>query len=53
MPDSQPGRANAMRAVEQLREGSAIIERLVGERGLRIVGARYSLETGLVEFFED
>ena len=27
-------------------------ERLIAEEGLRIVGAEYSLETGVVEFFD-
>jgi carbonic anhydrase len=39
-------------AVEQLRHGSEVLEQLI-EEGLRVVGAEYSLETGLVEFLED
>lgn len=45
-------RANVRASVEQLQRESAVLERLVRERGLRIVGAEYSLETGAVEFFE-
>ena len=45
-------RANVRNSVDHLRHGSEIIERLVEEDGLLVVGAEYSLETGLVEFFE-
>ncbi|HTL19689.1 MAG TPA: carbonic anhydrase [Steroidobacteraceae bacterium] len=44
--------ANIRMAVEQLRHGSEVLEQLI-EEGLRVVGAEYSLETGLVEFLED
>jgi carbonic anhydrase len=45
-------RANVRASAEQLRHGSEIIERLCAEEGLLIVGARYSLETGVVDVFE-
>jgi carbonic anhydrase len=45
-------RANIRAAANQLRHGSRLIEQLVQEDGLLVVGAEYSLETGLVEFFE-
>lgn len=45
-------RANIRHAVEVLRHGSDIIKGRVNNKGLQIVGAEYSLETGLVEFFE-
>ncbi|MFI2812353.1 MULTISPECIES: carbonic anhydrase [Microbulbifer] len=45
-------RANIRASANQLRHGSAILERLVEQDGLLIVGAEYSLETGCVEFFE-
>jgi carbonic anhydrase len=45
-------RANVRAAVHQLRHGSASLERLVETGGLRVVGAEYALETGMVEFFE-
>lgn len=45
-------RANVRASVNQLRHGSAIIESLVAHDGLRVVGAEYALETGLVDFFE-
>jgi carbonic anhydrase len=46
-------RANVRVAVDHLRHGSAILERLIATDGLRIVGAEYSLETGVVEFCDD
>lgn len=44
-------RANIRASVDQLRQGSDILKQLVEDRGLLIVGAEYSLETGVVEFF--
>jgi carbonic anhydrase len=45
-------RANIRAAANQLRHGSALLEQLVDEDGLLIVGAEYSLETGIVHFLE-
>ncbi len=45
-------RANVTASVNQLRHGSEILETLIANEGLRVVGAEYSLETGVVEFFE-
>jgi len=45
-------RANVRASASQLRFGSDLLEREVREGGLRVVGAEYSLETGLVEFFD-
>ena len=45
-------RANIRASVDQLRHGSEVLEQLIREQGLLIVGAEYSLETGLVDFFE-
>ncbi|GAB6039733.1 carbonic anhydrase [Endothiovibrio diazotrophicus] len=45
-------RANVRTAANHLRHGSALLERLVEKDGLMIVGAEYSLETGVVEFFD-
>src|SRR5687767_8454497 len=45
-------RANVRMSVGQLRHGSDLLEHLVRTSGLLIVGAEYSLETGVVEFFE-
>jgi carbonic anhydrase len=43
-------RANVRAAVDQLRHGSQIVEHLIQTAGLRIVGAEYALDTGVVEF---
>jgi carbonic anhydrase len=45
-------RANIRASANQLRHGSRLIERLVTREGLRVVGAEYSLETGVVDFFD-
>jgi carbonic anhydrase len=45
-------RANVRASVEQLRRGSGILEQLIRTDGLLIVGAEYSLETGVVDFFD-
>jgi carbonic anhydrase len=45
-------RANVRASVNQLHNGSEILEHLVQNDGLLIVGAEYSLETGEVDFFE-
>jgi carbonic anhydrase len=46
-------RANVRASVSQLRHGSELLETLVQNSGLWIVGAEYSLETGVVDFFEN
>ncbi len=48
----QAVRANIRASVDHLRHGSEVLEQLIQEGGLRVVGAEYSLETGVVEFFE-
>jgi carbonic anhydrase len=45
-------RANIRASVSHLRHGSGLVEQLVQSSGLLVVGAEYSLETGVVEFFE-
>jgi len=45
-------RANIRASVKQLRHGSDVIEQLIQTAGLTVVGAEYSLETGVVEFFD-
>lgn len=45
-------RANVRVAADHLRHGSAVLERLIREDGLAVVGAEYALETGVVEFFD-
>ena len=49
----QAVRANIRASVDHLRHGSQILEQLIQDAGLRIVGAEYSLETGVVEFLDD
>ncbi len=46
-------RANVRLSTEQLRHGSSVIEGKVSSGHLLIVGAEYSLETGVVDFFEE
>jgi carbonic anhydrase len=48
----QAVRANIRASVDHLRHGSEVLEQLIQEGGLRVVGAEYSLETGIVDFFE-
>ena len=45
-------RANIRASVSHLRHGSELLEELIQNDGLLVVGAEYSLETGLVEFFD-
>jgi carbonic anhydrase len=45
-------RANIRASVQHLRHGSDIIEQLIQRAGLMVVGAEYSLETGVVDFFD-
>jgi carbonic anhydrase len=45
-------RANIRASVAHLRHGSDVLEQLMTDAGLLIVGAEYSLETGAVDFFE-
>jgi len=46
-------RANIHASVNHLRHGSGVLEQLIADQGLLVVGAEYSLDTGLVEFFEE
>jgi carbonic anhydrase len=48
----QAVRANIRMSAGHLRHGSAILERLIQDDGLIVVGAEYSLETGEVDFFD-
>ena len=45
-------RANVRASADHLRHGSAALEQLIREDRLRIVGAEYSLATGVVDFFD-
>jgi carbonic anhydrase len=49
---AQAVRANIRTSVNHLRHGSAVLERLIEQEGLLVVGAEYSLETGEVDFFD-
>jgi carbonic anhydrase len=48
----QAVRANIRASANQLRHGSEILENLIQNDGLLVVGAEYSLETGEVDFFD-
>ena len=45
-------RANVRASVNHLRHGSALMESIIQSKGLAVVGAEYSLESGEVEFFD-
>ena len=45
-------RANARASVDHLRHGSAVLEKLIQEDGLAVVGAEYDVESGKVEVFD-
>jgi carbonic anhydrase len=45
-------RANIRQSANQLRHGSELLESLIEGDGLVVIGAEYSLETGIVDFFE-
>lgn len=49
---ARASRANVRASVDHLRHGSALLEHMVADDGLLVVGAEYSLETGRVEFFQ-
>jgi len=48
----QAVRANIRASTDHLRHGSQVLEQLIQHEGLVVVGAEYSLETGVVEFFD-
>jgi carbonic anhydrase len=45
-------RANIRAAANNLRYGSRVLEQLIQKSELLVVGAEYSLDTGVVEFFD-
>jgi carbonic anhydrase len=45
-------RANVRASTNHLRHGSDLLEDLIRKDGLLVVGAEYSLETGVVTFFD-
>jgi carbonic anhydrase len=48
----QSVRANIRASADHLRHGSETLEQLIQNEGLLVVGAEYSLETGVVDFFD-
>ena len=48
----QAVRANIRVSANHLRHGSEILEQLIQKERLLVVGGEYSLETGIVEFFD-
>jgi len=48
----QAVRANIRASANHLRHGSEVLEQLILQDRLLIVGAEYSLETGVVDFFD-
>ena len=49
----QAVRANICASVNHLQQRSEVLEQLIKKDGLVIVGAEYSLETGVVDFFDN
>lgn len=45
-------RANIRASADHLRHGSAVLEHLIQEQGLLVVGAEYDLASGVVDFFD-
>jgi carbonic anhydrase len=45
-------RANVRASADHLRHGSRLLEELIRDEGLLVVGAEYSLESGVVTFFD-
>jgi carbonic anhydrase len=45
-------RANVRASADHLRHGSPLLEKLIAEDGLLVVGAEYDLTTGQVDFFD-
>jgi len=48
----QAVRANISVSASHLRHGSDVLEQQIQKNGLLVVGAEYSLDTGVVEFFD-
>jgi carbonic anhydrase len=46
-------RANVRASVNHLKHASEVLEDLIDNHGLMVVGAEYSLETGVVEFLDE
>ncbi len=48
----QAVRVNIRASADHLRHGSQLLEQLIQKDGLLVVGAEYSVETGVVDFFD-
>jgi carbonic anhydrase len=48
----QAVRANIRMSADHLRHGSEVLEQAIEKDGLLVVGAEYSLESGVVDFFD-
>jgi carbonic anhydrase len=48
----QAVRANIRMSADHLRHGSEALEQAIEKDGLLVVGAEYSLESGVVDFFD-
>jgi len=48
----QAVRANIRASAAHLRHGSEVLDQMVRQEGLVVIGAEYSLATGLVDFFD-
>ncbi|HEV2228432.1 MAG TPA: carbonic anhydrase [Steroidobacteraceae bacterium] len=48
----QAVRANIRMSADHLRHGSEVLEQAIEKGGLLVVGAEYSLESGVVDFFD-
>jgi carbonic anhydrase len=48
----QAVRANIRMSADHLRHGSEVLEQAIEQDGLLVVGAEYSLESGVVDFFD-
>ena len=45
-------RANIRMSADHLRHGSEVLEQAIERDGLLVVGAEYSLDSGVVDFFD-
>ena len=52
LSDEDFRRANVKASAAHLRHGSALIEEMVATGRVKVVGAEYELETGMVHFFD-
>ena len=43
---------NVRNSVQAIRNGSSVLKDLIANHGMMVVGARYAIETGVVEFIE-